>query len=143
MSSHRFVSVPRLTLRLCSQTLPFTLRIPYESLSYATAVFSLLLVFRTNSSYDRWWEARKVRGSRTSSPTPVLCTLCTRTNVSWQASASKSTLAIWPCLVVNPEAGRIVPMVQIWEELLSRSRDFVRQGLAWMDPKDVELKEQL
>eukprot|EP00959_Pyramimonas_sp_CCMP1952_P267269 5588140-Pyramimonas_sp.AAC.1 len=99
MSSHRFVSVSILTLRLCSQSLPFTLSLPYNALGYTTGAVSLLLVFRTNSSYGRWWEARKVRGSRTSSPTPVLCTrtnerLCTRTNVSWQASASKSTLAI-------------------------------------------------
>jgi predicted membrane chloride channel (bestrophin family) len=28
-------------------------------------ILSLLLVFRTNSSYDRWWEGRKIWGSFT------------------------------------------------------------------------------
>jgi putative membrane protein len=32
---------------------------PYE---YAGAVLGLLLVFRTNAGYDRWWEARKLWG---------------------------------------------------------------------------------
>eukprot|EP00440_Ansanella_granifera_P050028 gb/GFBE01054221.1/.p1 GENE.gb/GFBE01054221.1/~~gb/GFBE01054221.1/.p1 ORF type:complete len:403 (+),score=63.12 gb/GFBE01054221.1/:1-1209(+) len=31
--------------------------------SVTVAVLSLLLVFRTNQSYDRWWEARKIWGS--------------------------------------------------------------------------------
>lgn len=41
---------PMLTL----PALPFTL---------ASPALSLLLVFRTNQAYDRWWEARKVWGS--------------------------------------------------------------------------------
>jgi len=30
-------------------------------------VISLLLVFRTNTAYDRWWEGRRVWGSLTNS----------------------------------------------------------------------------
>jgi putative membrane protein len=30
-------------------------------------VFSLLLAFRINSAYDRWWEGRKIWGSLTNS----------------------------------------------------------------------------
>ncbi len=30
---------------------------------YTSAIIGILLVFRTNSAYDRWWEARKLWGS--------------------------------------------------------------------------------
>jgi ion channel-forming bestrophin family protein len=33
-----------------------------NSAAYFGAVFGLLLVFRTNSAYDRWWEGRKLWG---------------------------------------------------------------------------------
>lgn len=32
---------------------------------YTSAIVGLLLVFRTNSAYDRWWEARKLWGALT------------------------------------------------------------------------------
>ena len=37
------------------------LTVPMVPFSISTSALSLLLVFRTTSSYDRWWEARKVR----------------------------------------------------------------------------------
>ena len=33
-----------------------------SSVTYATTAMGLLLVFRTNSAYERWWEARKLWG---------------------------------------------------------------------------------
>ncbi|KAK3268900.1 hypothetical protein CYMTET_22623 [Cymbomonas tetramitiformis] len=36
--------------------------LPLSALGPTTAALSLLLVFRTNSSYGRWWEARKIWG---------------------------------------------------------------------------------
>lgn len=38
------------------------LTIPYVVNALSGAVLSLLLVFRTNAAYDRWWEARKAWG---------------------------------------------------------------------------------
>lgn len=38
---------------------------PFAIHSLVGFVLSLLLVFRTNSSYDRWWEGRKIWGSFT------------------------------------------------------------------------------
>uniref|UniRef100_A0A7S0WQL1 Uncharacterized protein n=1 Tax=Pyramimonas obovata TaxID=1411642 RepID=A0A7S0WQL1_9CHLO len=38
------------------------LTVPMTPFSLSTSALSLLLVFRTNSSYDRWWEARKIWG---------------------------------------------------------------------------------
>ena len=35
--------------------------VPMAPLSNTIGAISLLLVFRTNTAYDRWWEARKVR----------------------------------------------------------------------------------
>jgi predicted membrane chloride channel (bestrophin family) len=32
-------------------------------MQYIGLVIGLLLVFRTNTAYDRWWEGRKVIGS--------------------------------------------------------------------------------
>jgi len=43
-------------------TLPFTISLPFNALGYTTGAISLLLVFRTNSAYGRWWEARKIWG---------------------------------------------------------------------------------
>jgi predicted membrane chloride channel (bestrophin family) len=45
---------------LCSQDLPFSITIPYDALAFSTSAVSLLLVFKTNSAYARWWEACKV-----------------------------------------------------------------------------------
>lgn len=42
-------------------SLRFTL--PMEPFTTTAAALSLLLVFRTNASYDRWWEARKIWGA--------------------------------------------------------------------------------
>ena len=44
----------------CLQTFPFTISLPFSALTISTSAISLLLVFRTNRSYGRWWEARKV-----------------------------------------------------------------------------------
>jgi len=38
--------------------------LPYSVFSLSAGSLSLLLVFRTNSSYDRWWEARKIWGGQ-------------------------------------------------------------------------------
>lgn len=38
------------------------LALPKGSLGPVTSFLGLLLVFRTNQSYDRWWEARKIWG---------------------------------------------------------------------------------
>lgn len=39
------------------------IRLPVSPFEYAGVVMGLSLVFRINSGYDRWWEARKIWGS--------------------------------------------------------------------------------
>eukprot|EP00976_Prorocentrum_cordatum_P086682 1186598-Prorocentrum_minimum.AAC.2 len=39
------------------------LALPMDPFTLSAPALSLLLVFRTNASYGRWWEARKVRNS--------------------------------------------------------------------------------
>ena len=46
-------------LNLIDRGSDFSLSAAY---SYITIGLSLLLVFKTNSSYSRWWEARKIWG---------------------------------------------------------------------------------
>lgn len=41
----------------------YTLSIPMGPFEYAGLVLGLILVFRVNSGYDRWWEARKLWGN--------------------------------------------------------------------------------
>mmetsp|Transcript_3713 Transcript_3713/g.6340 ORF Transcript_3713/g.6340 Transcript_3713/m.6340 type:complete len:415 (+) Transcript_3713:78-1322(+) len=79
-----------LTNDYATEWLPSAVSIPMQPFTLSAPALSLLLVFRTNASYGRWWEARK-----------------------------------------------------IWGGLLNRSRDFMRQGVTWMAPEDVLLKEQL
>ena len=40
---------------------PYTINVGLTPFATTASALSLLLVFRTNASYDRWWEARKVR----------------------------------------------------------------------------------
>lgn len=40
----------------------YTAQVPMSALGLTSGALSLLLVFRTNSSYGRWWEARKIWG---------------------------------------------------------------------------------
>lgn len=40
-----------------------SLSIPISPFEYAGAIMALILVFRVNSGYDRWWEARKLWGT--------------------------------------------------------------------------------
>jgi hypothetical protein len=41
---------------------PHSLQIPYQTVSVVGAALFFLVVFRTNASYDRWWEGRKKWG---------------------------------------------------------------------------------
>jgi hypothetical protein len=41
---------------------PYSLQIPYQTVSVVGAALFFLVVFRTNASYDRWWEGRKKWG---------------------------------------------------------------------------------
>jgi putative membrane protein len=52
---------PQSVLGYVSQVIPIT--IPLHGHTLIGAVLGLLLVFRTNSSYDRFWEGRKLWGS--------------------------------------------------------------------------------
>eukprot|EP00240_Pyramimonas_obovata_P006457 CAMPEP_0118959408 /NCGR_PEP_ID=MMETSP1169-20130426/63108_1 /TAXON_ID=36882 /ORGANISM="Pyramimonas obovata, Strain CCMP722" /LENGTH=311 /DNA_ID=CAMNT_0006907541 /DNA_START=51 /DNA_END=986 /DNA_ORIENTATION=- len=42
--------------------IPQALKLPMEPFTLSAPALSLLLVFRTNASYGRWWEARKIWG---------------------------------------------------------------------------------
>lgn len=39
---------------------PYMINVGLTPFTTTASALSLLLVFRTNASYDRWWEARKV-----------------------------------------------------------------------------------
>lgn len=41
-----------------------TMRFPWQIFNLTSFALALLLVFRTNSSYGRWWEARILWGSQ-------------------------------------------------------------------------------
>ena len=41
---------------------PYSLETPYQTVSVVGAALFFLMVFRTNASYDRWWEGRKKWG---------------------------------------------------------------------------------
>ena len=41
---------------------PYTLEIPYSVVAVVGGALFFLMVFRTNASYDRWWEGRKKWG---------------------------------------------------------------------------------
>ncbi|KAK3253991.1 hypothetical protein CYMTET_36779, partial [Cymbomonas tetramitiformis] len=45
-----------------NQFTDYSVGLPMSALGLTTGSLSLLLVFRTNSAYDRWWEARKIWG---------------------------------------------------------------------------------
>nr|WP_274544678.1 bestrophin family ion channel [Legionella oakridgensis] len=49
-------------ISLLSLFIPW-LAIPISPFEYAGLVMGLILVFRINAGYDRWWEARKLWGS--------------------------------------------------------------------------------
>ncbi len=56
-------------------------------------VISLLLVFRTNTAYDRWWEARKLWGS--------LINVSRNLSLKWKAMAPESNHVFFRVLLVN------------------------------------------
>lgn len=49
-------------ISLLSISIP-SLSLPISPFEYAGAIMGLILVFRVNAGYDRWWEARKIWGT--------------------------------------------------------------------------------
>lgn len=65
---------------------------PFE---YTGAVLGLLLVFRTNAGYDRWWEARKLWGGVVNQSRNLLIMTASygTGNAAWQQEISKWIVA--------------------------------------------------
>lgn len=57
-----FAAIVRLLSNFLERNYHFDLGIEANPFQIAGAVLGVLLVFRTNSGYDRWWEARKLWG---------------------------------------------------------------------------------
>ncbi|RYG68963.1 hypothetical protein EON80_10640 [bacterium] len=57
-----FAMVTQTLSRFLFKNFQFDLGIEANPFEIAGAVLGLLLIFRTNASYDRWWEARKLWG---------------------------------------------------------------------------------
>ncbi|HEX8464389.1 MAG TPA: bestrophin family ion channel [Abditibacterium sp.] len=57
-----FATITQFLSRLFERQFQFDLGIEANPFEIAGAVLGLLLIFRTNASYDRWWEARKLWG---------------------------------------------------------------------------------
>ncbi len=57
-----YASIVQLLSRFLEKNYQFDLGIEANPFEIAGAVLGVLLVFRTNAGYDRWWEARKLWG---------------------------------------------------------------------------------
>ena len=64
---------------------PYMINVGLTPFTTTASALSLLLVFRTNASYGRWWEARKVSDSSTH--------VCAYTQTQFRGPASAYT----PC----------------------------------------------
>lgn len=95
-------------------------------------VLALLLVFRTNTAYDRFWEGRKLWGS----------TVNTIRNLAWQ---------IWVAVdEVEPgdrerkiAALRLLPAFAISEKLYLRSESVSEELKPWVSPSQYEVLQKI
>lgn len=69
------------------------LKLPQTPFTLASPALGLLLVFKTNNAYDRWWEARKLWGTIVNH-TRNICRM-TSAYESEEATLERLALAVW------------------------------------------------
>lgn len=94
--------------------------IPISPFEYAGVLMGLILVFRVNAGYDRWWEARKLWGSVVNASRNLAIVVKSYSNES-NANLIKNTLGLisaMPFLMKNNLRG--MNLVEEVQELLDR-----------------------
>lgn len=83
------------------------LSLPISPFEYAGVIMGLILVFRVNAGYDRWWEARKLWGTVTncSRNLAIIITNYMRTSHKNERDASLGLIATMPYLMKNTLIG--------------------------------------
>jgi putative membrane protein len=79
------------------------LSLPISPFEYAGAVMGLILVFRVNAGYDRWWEARKLWGSVVNCSRNLAIVMLNYVDVSSKVEIDKAIglIAAMPYLMKN------------------------------------------
>lgn len=80
-----------------------SLSLPISPFEYAGAIMGLILVFRVNAGYDRWWEARKLWGTvvNCSRNLAIIIINYIRTSDSKEIENSLGLIAAMPYLMKN------------------------------------------
>lgn len=91
------------------------LKLPESPFAYAGGFLGLILVFRVNAGYDRWWEARKIWGSIVNS-TRNLAILVKSYSKSDETQSTLQLIIALPILIKNhlrsiPELDEILDLV--------------------------------
>lgn len=68
--------------------------LPIGPFEYGGLIMGLILVFRINSGYDRWWEARKIWGSIVNQSRNLVIALCHYTKTEDHAWLKKTCLLV-------------------------------------------------
>lgn len=86
-----------------------SLSLPISPFEYAGAIMGLILVFRVNAGYDRWWEARKLWGSVVNCSRNLAIIIMNYTGSSNTNEINKSfgLIAAMPYLMKNTLRGDI------------------------------------
>ncbi|MCA0402250.1 MAG: hypothetical protein LCH30_00485 [Proteobacteria bacterium] len=85
-----------------------SLSLPISPFEYAGAIMGLILVFRVNAGYDRWWEARKLWGTvvNSSRNLAIIIINYSRTSDSKEIENSLGLIAAMPYLMKNTLRGQ-------------------------------------
>ena len=84
-----------------------SLSLPISPFEYAGAIMGLILVFRVNAGYDRWWEARKLWGTvvNCSRNLAIIIVNYIRTSNKKEVDSSLGLIAAMPYLMKNALRG--------------------------------------
>lgn len=84
-----------------------SLSLPISPFEYAGAIMGLILVFRVNAGYDRWWEARKLWGTvvNSSRNLAIIIVNYIRTSNKKEIDNSLGLIAAMPYLMKNTLRG--------------------------------------
>lgn len=84
-----------------------SLSLPISPFEYAGAIMGLILVFRVNAGYDRWWEARKLWGTVVNSSRNLAIVIINyiRHSNEKEADISLGLIASMPYLMKNTLRG--------------------------------------
>lgn len=84
-----------------------SLSLPISPFEYAGVIMSLILVFRLNAGYDRWWEARKLWGTvvNCSRNLAIIITNCIVSSSTDEINNSLGLVAAMPYMMKNTLRG--------------------------------------